>query len=109
MTALSMVPFVGPVAPGVIAGPMLSTMLINWIEAIEPVQAAILLALCRNAAMGCAKGLWMAGIGLRLRATSPKLMEGDMGNEDKEKLMELFGKVCRKTDVLEQSMGKHAK
>ncbi|MCJ1478382.1 hypothetical protein MMC13_007062 [Lambiella insularis] len=67
-------------------------MPIKWIEAIEPVQGANLLAFCKNVAMGGAKRLSMAGTGLKLRATSPELVGGNMGKEDKANLMELFRK-----------------
>ena len=106
--ALSTVPYIGPLAPALMVPMMGGT---EWMTAIEPVPAKSLLILCCNVALSskAVKGLYATGLGLSFHATSVELMEGVMVKEDEEKLMKLFRKMYRKTDLLEQSKCKDAK
>lgn len=73
------------------------------------VEAGSLFAWCQSAAMGGAavNGIIAAGVtggGLFLSSTAAGvLMDGAVEKEDEEKLMELFRKMCRKCDGLEES------
>ena len=72
------------------------------------VEAGSLFAWCQSAAMGGAavNGIIAAGMtggGVLLSSTAAAVLDGSVENGEKERLMELFRKVCRRSEGLGKS------
>ena len=93
-------------------GPVVGSSAAVWQASIGAVEAGSLFAWCQSAAMGGAavNGIIAAevtGGGVLLRSTAAGvLMDGAVNKGDEEKLMELFQKVCRRSDRLEESLSR---